>query len=159
MPNHFATRDDLQNGALEYLLASERDRLEQWALSLQASALDLDEWLARIARDVASDVETNRGRWLALMELQLACARHEQLRPAMEKLRDSYRTVLTLGFRAGGFLDPTAAADLAIAAVTGLILKHLAYPTDDFLVQLQTLVRALVGGIKESEKRDAGVER
>lgn len=153
VPNHFPTREDLQSSALQYLSITERDRLNQWALALQATALDFDEWIARIAHDVALDVENNRARWLALIELQLACARHEELRPAMETLRNSYRTVLTLGFRAAGFSDPTSAADQAIAAVTGLILKYLAYPSDDFPLQLQTLVATLVGGMKEQHLR------
>ena len=149
LSNHFSTREELLHGALHYLSAIERQRLDQWALSLQTSALNLEEWLARIAREVALDVQSNRTRWLALVELQLACARDPKLRPAMETLRDSYRTALTLGFRAAGFADPASVADQTIAAATGLILKHLAYPSDDFETRLQTLIVALVSGTKE----------
>lgn len=145
--NHFPTRDELLREALRYAAASERQRLDQWALALQDSAFELDAWMSRILRRLAADVDESPWRWLASLELQLACARDSDLRPVMEELRDAYRRIFVLGFRAAGSEDPRRHADLVVGALTGAILKQLAYPDPAFGETLEATAHGLIAGL------------
>jgi AcrR family transcriptional regulator len=147
VPNHFGTREELLREAVLTIAKMERERLDAWALALLDTAFDFEEWLARIVGEIASGVAEEPARWLALLEMQLAAARDPVLRVTITELRDAYRRVVMLGFRAAGTEWLPSDADLLVAAVTGAIIKQLAYQADDFDATLKRLVSAFVMGI------------
>jgi DNA-binding transcriptional regulator YbjK len=146
VPNHFATREELLREAVRSIAGRERGRLDAWALSALDTAVDFDAWLSRVAEEIASGLADEPARWLALLEMQLAAARDPELRGLMTELRDAYRRVVMVGFRASGADIPPSDADLLVAAITGAILKQLAYREDDFDATLKRLVSAFILG-------------
>lgn len=147
VPNHFATREELLRETLRYAATMERQRLHIWTLELQDSVFELDVWISQIVHKLAEDVEKARWRWLAAIELQLACARDPSLRPIMEELLDAYRRLFVLAFRAADSEDPRGHADLIVAALVGAIIKHLAFPADEIATTLERLAHALIDGL------------
>jgi TetR/AcrR family transcriptional regulator, regulator of biofilm formation and stress response len=147
VPNHFATREELLSETLRYAATSERQRLHIWALELQDSVFELESWTSSIVSKLSDDVEHARWRWLAAIELQLACARDPDLRPIMEEVLDAYRRLFVLAFRAAASDDPTGDADLMVAALTGAVIKQLAFPADDFATRLERLSHGLIEGL------------
>jgi AcrR family transcriptional regulator len=146
--HHFPTRDDLLRSALRYAATAEVERLERLALALQSRAFELQEWVHAMAGALGADLERNPTRHLAQYELLLACARDPELRELSRAWRDAHLLVSEVGLRAAGSTDPEAHAQLLTAAVTGLLLKQLAYPEPDFTTAvLEPLLLELVAGL------------
>jgi DNA-binding transcriptional regulator YbjK len=144
--NHFGTRDELLREAVVTIGKRERERVDGWTLSLLDNTVDFDAWLSVITAEIASGIANEPTRWLALLEMQLAAARRPELLPVMTEVRDAYRRVVTLGFRAAGTDISASDADVLVAAVTGAVLKQLAYQADDFDEGLKRLVSGLILG-------------
>jgi AcrR family transcriptional regulator len=146
--HHFPTREDLLRGALRHAATDEVARLERLALTLQARAFELDEWVHAMASALGTDLDRNPTRHLAQYELLLACARDPELRELSRAWRDAHLLVSEVGLRAAGSPAPEAHAQLLTAAVTGLLLKQLAYPEPDFTTDvLEPRLLELVVGL------------
>jgi len=152
--HHFATREDLLHSTLRHAAAAEVGRLERLALSLQAQAFDTREWISAMAAALGGDLKRNPTRHLAQFELLLACARDPELRELSRAWREAHLRVSEVGLRAAGSKAPDAHAQLLIAAVTGLLLKQLAYPEPRFAERvLEPLLAELVTGLVASGER------
>ena len=148
--HHFSSRADLLDRALHRVAANEVAHLQRLALDLQARAFDTDEWIHAMARALGTDLRRNRARHLAQYELLLACARDPKIRELSRAWRQAHLLVAEVGLRAAGSRDPETHAQLLTAALTGLLLKQLAYPARNFTDEvlepsLRELVSALVG--------------
>jgi len=152
--HHFATREDLLHSTLRHAAAAEVGRLERLALSLQAQAFDTREWISAMAAALGGDLKRNPTRHLAQFELLLACARDPELRELSRAWREAHLRVSEVGLRAAGSKAPDAHAQLLTAAVTGLLLKQLAYPEPRFAERvLEPLLAELVTGLVASGER------
>src|SRR5215208_4189542 len=152
--HHFATREDLLHSTLRHAAAAEVGRLERLALSLQAQAFDTREWISAVAAALGGDLKGNPTRHLAQFELLLACARDPELRELSRAWREAHLRVSEVGLRAAGSKAPDVHAQLLTAAVTGLLLKQLAYPEPRFAERvLEPLLAELVTGLVASGER------
>lgn len=150
VPYHFSTRKRLLEEALLYAARRDVERLDRFALELQAQAFDTEAWIDLMAATLASDLEAEPIRWLASYELLLASARNPKLRDVMTSWNVAYRRVAELGFRAAGSRAPDLHAELLVVAITGALLKQLAYPAQRFEADvlkplLHELITRLVG--------------
>jgi AcrR family transcriptional regulator len=146
--HHFPSRADLLQQALRRAAATEVSHLERLALDLQTRAFETEEWVHGMARALGTDLQRNRVRHLAQYELLLACAREPQLRELSRAWREAHLRVAEVGLRAAGSPQPEAHAQLLTAAITGLLLKELAYPGRRFTDEvLEPLLRELVDGL------------
>jgi AcrR family transcriptional regulator len=146
--HHFPSRADLLQQALRLAAANEVAHLERLALDLQNRAFDTDEWVRAMAQALGGDLQRNRTRHLAQYELLLACARDPEMRELSRAWREAHLRVAEVGLRAAGSQDPEAHAQLLTAAITGLLLKQLAYPVRGFTNQvLEPLLRRLVASV------------
>jgi len=152
--HHFATREDLLHSTLRHAAAAEVGRLERLALSLQSQAFDTREWISAMAAALGGDLKRNPTRHLAQFELLLACARDPELRELSRAWREAHLRVSEVGLRAAGSKAPDVHAQLLTAAVTGLLLKQLAYPEPRFAERvLEPLLAELVTGLVASGER------
>ena len=152
--HHFATREDLLHSTLRHAAAAEVGRLERLALSLQSQAFDTREWISAMAAALGGDLKRNPTRHLAQFELLLACARDPELRELSRAWREAHLRVSEVGLRAAGSKAPDVHAQLLTAAVTGLLLKQLAYPEPRFAERvLEPLLAELVTGLAASGER------
>jgi TetR/AcrR family transcriptional regulator, regulator of biofilm formation and stress response len=147
--HHFPSRSDLLQEALRRAAAGEVSHLERLALELQSRAFATDEWVRSMAEALGADLRRNRTRHLAQYELLLACSRDPRMRELSRAWREAHVRVAEVGLRAAGSRNSALHAQLLTAAITGILLKQLAYPvrgfTDEVLQpQLQELVTALV---------------
>jgi DNA-binding transcriptional regulator YbjK len=147
--HHFPTRADLLSSALEHAATVEVERLERLALTLQSQAFERSEWVHAMAAALGGDLKRDPTRHLAQYELLLACARDPRLRELSRAWREAHLRVSEVGLRAAGSSAPDAHAQLLTAAVTGLLLKQLAYPEANFTARvleplLDELTAALV---------------
>jgi DNA-binding transcriptional regulator YbjK len=143
------SREDLLREALRHAAGAAVARLERLALDLQSRVFDTDEWLDEMAGALAGDLRANRAGQLAQYELLLAAARDPELRELSRAWREAHLNVARTGLRAAGSRSPELHAELFVAAVTGLMLKQLAYPESSFgrnwlAERLRELVRALI---------------
>ena len=134
--HHFPTRADLLRSTLRHAGAIEVARLERLALTLQAQAFERSEWIHAMAAALGGDLKRDPTRHLAQYELLLACARDPELRELSRGWRDAHLRVSEVGLRAAGSRAPEAHAQLLTAAVTGLLLKQLAYPESNFTARV-----------------------
>jgi TetR/AcrR family transcriptional regulator, regulator of biofilm formation and stress response len=159
--HHFPTRDDLLRDALRHAAGIEVARLERLALSLQSRAFETREWVHAMATALGTDLRRNPNRHLAQYELLLACARDPELRELSRAWREAHLRVSEVGLRAAGSSAPDEHAELLTAAVTGLLLKQLAYPEPNFTARvleprLSELTAALVAsGSAPGQRRPA----
>jgi TetR/AcrR family transcriptional regulator, regulator of biofilm formation and stress response len=130
--HHFSTRGDLLRSTLRHAAAVEVAQLERLALTLQSRAFETREWVHAMATALGADLERHPTRHLAQYELLLACARDPELRELSRAWREAHLRVSEVGLRAAGSKAPDEHAQLLTAAVTGLLLKQLAYPEPDF---------------------------
>jgi TetR/AcrR family transcriptional regulator, regulator of biofilm formation and stress response len=130
--HHFPTRDDLLRSTLRHAAEVEVAHLERLALTLQSQAFERREWVHAMAGALGGGLKRDPIRHLAQYELLLACARDPELRELSRAWREAHLRVSEVGLRAAGSRDPEAHAQLLTAAVTGLLLKQLAYPERDF---------------------------
>lgn len=145
VPYHFATRDQLLDEALHHAARRDIERLDRFALQLQAQSFDTEAWIELMATTLASDLEADPIRWLASYELLLASARNPELHEVMTSWDAAYRRVAELGFRAAGSASPELHAQLLVATITGALLKQLARPVTRFETDvLKPLLRELV---------------
>ena len=152
--HHFPAREDLLHSTLRHAAAAEVGRLERLALSLQSQAFDTREWISAMAAALGGDLKRNPTRHLAQFELLLACARDPELRELSRAWREAHLRVSEVGLRAAGSKAPDAHAQLLTAAVTGLLLKQLAYPEPRFAERvLEPLLAELVTGLVASGER------
>jgi AcrR family transcriptional regulator len=146
--HHFPSRADLLQQALRRAAASEVSHLERLALDLQTRAFETDEWIHGMAQALGTDLQRNRVRHMAQYELLLACARDAKLRELSRAWREAHLRVAEVGLRAAGSPEPEAHAQLLAAAITGLLLKQLAYPVRRFTDEvLEPQLRELVDGL------------
>lgn len=146
--HHFASRESLLAESLAYAAAGEVERLDRLALDLQARAFDTKEWVAAMAKALARDLERHRTRRLVQYELMLACARTPRLRELARAWREAHLRVAEVGLRAAGSRSPEAHAHLLVAALTGLLVKQLAYPAPSFeTAVLRPQLEDLVAGL------------
>lgn len=148
--HHFPTRGDLLRSTLRHGAAIEVARLERLALTLQSQAFETRAWVHAMATALGGDLRRNPTRHLAQYELLLACARDPELRELSRAWREAHLRVSEAGLRAAGSRAPEEHAQLLTAAVTGLLLKQLAYPEPNFTARvleprLSELTAALVG--------------
>jgi DNA-binding transcriptional regulator YbjK len=148
--HHFPARADLLRSALRHAAEVEVASLERLALALQAQAFERSEWIHAMATALGGDLKRDPTRHLAHYELLLACARDPELRELSRAWREAHLRVSEVGLRAAGSRAPEAHAQLFTAAVTGLLLKQLAYPEPNFTMrvlepQLDELTASLVG--------------
>jgi DNA-binding transcriptional regulator YbjK len=132
VPYYFSTRERLLEEALLYAARRDIERLDRFALDLQAQAFDTEAWIDLIAATLAGDLEADPIRWLASYELLLASARNPKLRDVMTSWNAAYRRMAELGLRAAGSTAPDLHAELLVATITGALLKQLAYPLERF---------------------------
>jgi AcrR family transcriptional regulator len=143
--HHFPSREALLRETLRHAAALEVAHLERLALELQSRAFDTEEWTQAMANALAHDLERHPVRHLAQYELLLACARDADLRELARAWREAHLRVAEVGLRAAGSSSPEAHAHLLTAAITGLMLKQLAYPARRFGPNvLEPLLRELV---------------
>jgi TetR/AcrR family transcriptional regulator, regulator of biofilm formation and stress response len=146
--HHFPSRADLLEQALRQAAANEVAHLERLALELQSRAFETDGWVRAMAEALGSDLRRNRTRHLAQYELLLACAREPRMRELSRAWREAHLRVAEVGLRAAGSPQPELHAQLLTAAITGLLLKQLAYPVRNFTHEtLEPLLRELVSGL------------
>jgi DNA-binding transcriptional regulator YbjK len=130
--HYHQSREELLREALRHAAASAVTRLERLALHLQSRIFDTDEWIDAMSAALAEDLRRNRVGQLAQYELLLAAARDPDLRELSRAWRDAHLTVAEVGLRAAGSRSPEMHARLLVAAITGLILKQLAFPERSF---------------------------
>jgi TetR/AcrR family transcriptional regulator, regulator of biofilm formation and stress response len=134
--HHFPTREELLRSTLRHAAAVEVERLERLALTLQSRAFETREWVHAMSAALGGDLKRNPSRHLAQYELLLACARDPELRELSRAWRDAHLRVSEVGLRAAGSKAPEEHAQLVTAAVTGLLLKQLAYPEPNFTTRV-----------------------
>ncbi len=130
--HHFPTRADLLRSSLQHAATVEVARLERLALTLQSRAFEIHDWVPAMASALGGDLGRNPTRHLAQYELLLACARDPELRELSRAWRAAHLRISEVGLRAAGSRSPDAHAELLTAAITGLLLKQLAYPVPNF---------------------------
>jgi AcrR family transcriptional regulator len=146
--HHFPSRAELLHEALRTAAASEVAHLERLALDLQSRAFETEEWVQGMAGALGGDLKRNPTRHLAQYELLLACARDPEMRELSRAWREAHLRVAETGLRAAGSRDPDLHAQLLTAAITGLLLKQLAYPVSGFTENvLEPQLRELVSGL------------
>jgi AcrR family transcriptional regulator len=146
--HHFPTRADLLSSTLEHAAQVEVGRLERLALALQSPAFERSAWVHAMAAALGGDLKRDPVRHLAQYELLLACARDPRLRELSRAWREAHLRVSEVGLRAAGSNDPDAHAQLLTAAVTGLLLKQLAYPEPNFTTRvLEPLLEELTAAL------------
>jgi TetR/AcrR family transcriptional regulator, regulator of biofilm formation and stress response len=155
--HYHQSREDLLREALRHAAATAVARLERLALDLQTRIFDTGEWVEAMAGAVADDLRRNRVGQLAQFELLLAAARYPEFRERSRAWRRAHLRVAEVGLRAAGSRSPEVHATLLVAAMTGLMIKQLAFPERSFgrahlTGLLQELVNALVSS--EGEKRE-----
>ena len=143
--HHFTSRADLQQTALRTAAANEVAHLERIALDLQSRAFETHQWVRSMAEALGSDLERKPTRHLAQFEMLLACARDRKLRELSIAWREAHLRVAETGLRAAGSQNPDAHAQLLTAAITGVLLKQLAFPVRNFTdAVLEPLLHELV---------------
>lgn len=162
--HHFGSRDELLRQALRHAADAAVTRLERLALALQSRVFDTDEWVEAMAAALADDLESNPVRHLAHFELLLACARDPQLRELSRAWREAHLTVAEVGLRGAGSRSPEVHAQLLVAAITGLMLKQLAFPEPSFGPNtlaglLGEMVTGLTGADAPPSKRQSNRKR
>lgn len=145
--HHFASRDALVEEALRHLARREIGALERLTLDLVSSGFDPEAWMAALSAHLAG--RTRSVEMLASYELLLECARNPGLRDVMAEWTAAQTRVCVVVLREAGARAPEEQAPLMLASISGLILKQLAYPRDDFaeavlVPSLYKLVTALV---------------
>ncbi|MEC3917894.1 TetR/AcrR family transcriptional regulator [Nocardia sp. CDC160] len=130
--HHFKTRDVLVEQALRLLAQREQQTLDQLTLSLATSGFDQAQWVATVARYLADRTRAGALQLQATYELLLECARRPGLRDVMSDWTAAQSRLAVVALREAGSATPDAHAPLLIAAITGLLLKQLAYPRPKF---------------------------
>jgi AcrR family transcriptional regulator len=149
--HHFPTREELLRSTLLHAAAVEVERLERLALTLQSRAFETRDWVHAMSAALGGDLKRNPSRHLAQYELLLACARDPELRELSRAWRDAHLRVSEVGLRAAGSKTPEEHAQLLTAAVTGLLLKQLAYPEPNFTTRvLEPLLDELTASLVAS---------
>jgi TetR/AcrR family transcriptional regulator, regulator of biofilm formation and stress response len=149
--HHFPTREELLRSTLRHAAAVEVERLERLALTLQSRAFEIRDWVHAMSAALGGDLKRNPSRHLAQYELLLACARDPELRGLSRAWRDAHLRVSEVGLRAAGSKAPEEHAQLLTAAVTGLLLKQLAYPEPNFTTRvLEPLLDELTASLVAS---------
>jgi TetR/AcrR family transcriptional regulator, regulator of biofilm formation and stress response len=139
--HHFGNREALVENALRLLAQREKATLDELTLQLAAAGLDRTQWVAAIARYLADRTDHDTLQLQATYELLLECARRPALRGVMAEWTGAQTRLAVVALRASGSPTPDAHAPLLVATITGLLLKQLAYPKDEF--EAAVLVPAL----------------
>lgn len=130
--HHFVSRDALVENALRLLAERETTMLDQLTLRLATAGFDRTQWVDAVARFLADRTERDTLQLQATYELLLECARRPSLRDAMSQWTSAQHRLAVLALRGAGSSAPELHAAILVAAITGLLLKQLAYPRDDF---------------------------
>jgi DNA-binding transcriptional regulator YbjK len=149
--HHFAGRGALVEEALRHLARREIAALERLALDLAGAGFDRDSGVRMVAAYLGERVAPGgpgTGDMLATYELLLECARNPGLRDIAAEWTAAQLRLCVLVLRAAGSPDPEEHGYLMLASLSGLLLKQLAYPREDFeqavlAPALRTLIDAL----------------
>lgn len=141
--HHFASRDDLIDRTLRFVIAREVARLRDLVLGLQRKAFDVQAWLDALVSWYADDLKRNAETHVVCYDVFLAAARNARYRPVIGELRDTWRSSAELALRAAGSDAPEAHAAIFVSALIGLLLQQLALPRRNFKADaIAVLLRA-----------------
>ncbi|MFC4507720.1 MULTISPECIES: hypothetical protein [Streptomyces] len=87
---------------------------------------------ALMARHSTRQMVYERGMGITIVELQLAAALYEELRPVIREWGRAYAQIVRKTLLALGSADPYADAALLMNTISGLVLGQLALPNGDF---------------------------
>lgn len=129
---YFASKDELLEQTFLLAAREETERLERLVLALAPQSLTVEDWAAAVSAQIASDVEEDPAKHIALFELGLEAARSEPLREELRRWQDAHLRLAEMGCRAVGSAAPELDARIVVAALTGLMLEQLASGQEDF---------------------------
>jgi DNA-binding transcriptional regulator YbjK len=154
--HHFASRDDLIDRTLRFVIAREVARLRDLVLGLQRKAFDVQAWLEALVSWYADDLKRNAETHVVCYDVFLAAARNARYRPVIGELRDTWRSSAELALRAAGSDAPEAHAAIFVSALIGLLLQQLALPRRDFRADRVAVLLELVHRLTAPAGTDAG---
>lgn len=129
---YFASKDELLEQTFLMAAREETERLERLVLALAPQSLAAEDWAAAVSAQIASDVEEDPAKHVALFELALEAARTEALREELRRWQEAHLRLAEMGCRAVGSEAPELDARLVVSALTGLMLEQLASARPDF---------------------------
>ena len=103
-----------------------------------------DEIGALVAQALFPDPGEAEQRWLAQFEIYLEAARNPELRPAVEHWRAAFVEVAESALRVTGARDAKVRAELAVAAINGLLLDRVRGLGEDPAKTLQVRLGELI---------------
>src|SRR4051812_7660319 len=134
---YFRTRQSLLRAALERLLEADTAELPERPMRTTDIAAIVRLWTTGPAA----------GRMIARYELMLEASRRPELRNILKKARDHYHRMAEHTLTAAGAADPAAQAQLFIAAVDGLVFRHLT-GADPLATNFEDALLDLMRGLK-----------
>ncbi len=129
---YFASKEDLLEQVFLLAAREETERLERLVLDLAPQSLSVEEWAAAVAAQIASDVEEDPAKHIALFELGLEAARRESLREELGRWQEAHLRLAEMGCRAVGSSAPELDARIVVSTLTGLMLEQLTGNRADF---------------------------
>ena len=129
---YFASKDELLEQTFLLAAREETERLERLVLALAPQSLTVEDWAAAVSAQIASDVEEDPAKHIALFELALEAARTEALREELRRWQEAHLRLAEMGCRAVGSSAPELDARIVVSALTGLMLEQLASARGDF---------------------------
>jgi DNA-binding transcriptional regulator YbjK len=154
--HHFASRDELIDRTLRFVIAREVARLRDLVLGLQRKAFDVQAWLEALVGWYADDLKRDAETHVACYDVFLAAARNAKYRSVIGELRETWRSSAELALRAAGSDAPEAHAAIFVSALIGLLLQQLALPRRDFRADGVAVLLELVNRLTAPAGTDAG---
>jgi AcrR family transcriptional regulator len=136
--HHFGSRDALLEEAMRYSLQTSVD-----VSSLESGTGRID----RFADDLASFVAAEPDLQAFQFELILESRRRPELRPLVEELYDTYRAATRRELARSGIRDQ-AVADVAYAALDGLVFQQIALGDEAATKAGVTALRAMLAALR-----------
>jgi DNA-binding transcriptional regulator YbjK len=129
---YFASKDELLEQTFLLAAREETERLERLVLALAPQSLTVADWAAAVSAQIASDVEQDPAKHVALFELALEAARTEALREELRRWQEAHLRLAEMGCRAVGSSAPELDARIVVSVLSGLMLEQLASGHPDF---------------------------
>ena len=129
---YFASKEELLEQAFLLAAREETERLERLVLDLAPQSLSVEEWAAAVSAQIASDVDEDPAKHIALFELGLEAARRESLREELGRWQEAHLRLAEMGCRAVGSSAPELDARIVVSTLTGLMLEQLTGNRADF---------------------------
>ena len=129
---YFGSREDLVRETLIHIADRNIKALEEAWVDIEKNATDPATVAAMIARHSTRRMVEDRGMGITIIELHLASARCEALRPALREWGRAYTQIASKTLLRLGSKRPEADAALLVGIVNGHVVSQLALPKKNF---------------------------